>query len=81
MAFLGFPLGGVAAAVLVGAITTPLGGALGGAATGALIGAAQWLVLRRHLPLTSGWIAATALGMGIGLALGARLDDHAGSRG
>ena len=40
VAFLGFPLGGAAAAVLVGAITTPLAGALGGAVTGAVIGAA-----------------------------------------
>ena len=69
VAFLGFPLGGTAAAVLVGAITTPLTGALGGALTGAVIGAAQWLVLRRRLPLTPAWIAATALGMGTGLAL------------
>jgi len=69
MAFFGFPVGGAAAAVLVGAITTPLEGALGGAVTGAVIGAAQWLVLRRRLPLTPAWIAATALGMGAGLAL------------
>ena len=34
-----------------------------------MIGAAQWLVLRRRLPLTPAWIAATALGMGTGLAL------------
>jgi hypothetical protein len=69
VAFLGFPLGGTAAAVLVGAITTPLTGALGGALTGSVIGATQWLVLRRRLPLTPAWIAATALGMGVGLAL------------
>src|SRR5215212_9179307 len=69
VAFLGFPLGGAAAAVLVGAITTPLTGALGGALTGAVIGAAQWLVLRRRFPVTPVWSAATALGMGVGLAL------------
>jgi hypothetical protein len=34
-----------------------------------VIGAAQWLVLRRHLPLTRWWIAATAIGMAGGLAL------------
>jgi hypothetical protein len=81
VAFLGFPLGGTAAAVLVGAITTPLTGALGGALTGAVIGAAQWLVLRRRLPLTPAWIAATALGMGVGLALSIALlgTDTAGS--
>jgi hypothetical protein len=51
VAFLLFPLGGSAAAVLFGAITTPLTGALGGAVTGAVIGAAQWPVLRRRLML------------------------------
>jgi hypothetical protein len=81
VAFLGFPLGGTAAAVLVGAITTPLAGALGGALTGAVIGVAEWLVLRRRLPLTPAWIAATALGMGVGLALSIALlgTDTAGS--
>jgi hypothetical protein len=69
LAFLGFPLGGVVAAALIGPITTPLAGALGGAATGAVIGAAEWLALRRRLPLSPWWIAATALGMGAGLAL------------
>jgi hypothetical protein len=69
VAFLGFPLGGGLAYLIIGSITTPLTGALGGVITGAVIGAAQWLVLRRRLPLTSVWVAATALGMGIGLAL------------
>lgn len=73
LAFLGFPLGGVAAAALIGPITTPLGGAIGGIITGAIVGAAQWLALRRRLSLTRGWIAATALGMGAGLALGIAL--------
>lgn len=70
LAFVGFPLGGVAAAALVGPITTPLAGAIGGAITGAVLGAVQWLALRRRLPLPAAWVAATALGMGVGLALG-----------
>jgi len=73
LAFLGFPLGGVAAAALVGPITTPLAGAIGGAVTGAVLGAIQWLALRRRLSLSPWWIAATGLGMGIGLALGIAL--------
>lgn len=73
LAFLGFPLGGVAAYTLTGPIATPLAGAIGGAATGAVIGAVQWLVLRRRLPLTLGWIVATAAGMAVGLALGVAL--------
>jgi len=68
VAFFRFPLGGLAGGALVGPITTPLAGALGGAATGVVIGAAEWLVLRRRLPVSAWWIAATALGMGAGLA-------------
>ena len=73
LAFIGFPLGGLAASALVGGVTTPLDGAIGGAATGAVIGLAQWLVLRRRLALTPWWIAATAVGMAAGLALGIAL--------
>ena len=73
LAFLGFPLGGLAAAALVGGVTTVLDGILGGLATGAVIGLAQWLVLRHRLRLTSWWIGATAAGMGVGLALGIAL--------
>jgi hypothetical protein len=80
LAFLGFPLGGLAATALVGGVTTPLDGAIGGAATGAVVGLVQWLVLRRRLGLTPWWIAATAAGMGAGLALGIALQgtDTAG---
>ena len=73
LAFIGFPLGGLAASALVGGVTTPLDGVIGGAATGAVIGLAQWLVLRRRLALPPWWIAATAAGMGAGLALGIAL--------
>jgi len=73
LAFLGFPLGGLAASALVGGITTPLEGLIGGAASGAVIGLTQWLVLRRRLALTAWWIAATAVGMGVGLGLGIAL--------
>jgi hypothetical protein len=69
LAFLGFPLGGLAAWTLIGPVTTPLRGAAAGALTGAVLGAAQWLALRRRLPLSPWWSAATALGMGAGLLL------------
>jgi hypothetical protein len=55
---------------LAGAVTGIPQAAIGGAATGAVIGLAQWLVLRRRLPLTPWWIAVTAAGMSVGLALG-----------
>lgn len=73
LAFLGFPLGGLAGLGLAGPIIGVPQAALGGAATGAVIGAAQWLVLRRRLPLAPWWIAATAAGMSGGLALGVGL--------
>jgi hypothetical protein len=68
-AFLGFPIGGAAATLLVGPIDTVGGAAIGGAVAGAVIGAAQWLVLRRRLPLSVLWVPVTAGGMALGLAL------------
>ena len=75
LAFLGFPIGGWLAFVLVGSVEGVVSGALGGALAGAVIGAAQWLVLRRYPRLRIGpeWILATALGVAIGDALGALL--------
>lgn len=70
LAFLGFPLGGLLALVLVGSVDGALSGALGGALAGAAIGAAQWSVLRRYLKVGPEWILATALGVAIGDALG-----------
>jgi hypothetical protein len=73
LAFLGFPIGGLLALVLVGSVEGVLSGALGGALAGAVIGAAQWLALRGHLRLGPGWILATALGVAIGDGVGALL--------
>ena len=73
LAFLGFPLGGQLALVVVGSMEGLVSGALGGALAGAVIGAAQWLVLRRYLRVGPEWVLATALGVAIGDALGALL--------
>jgi hypothetical protein len=73
LAFLGFPLGGLLALFVVGAMEGLVSGALGGALAGAVIGAAQWLVLRRYLRVGPEWVLATALGVAIGDALGALL--------
>jgi hypothetical protein len=75
LAFLGFPIGGYLAFVVVGSVEGVVSGALGGALAGAVIGAAQWLVLRRYLRVGPEWILATALGVAIGDALGALLTD------
>jgi hypothetical protein len=73
LAFLGFPLGGLLALMVVGPVEEVLSGALGGALAGAVIGAAQWLVLRRYLRVGPEWILATALGVAIGDGVGALL--------
>jgi hypothetical protein len=73
LTFLGFPLGGLLALVVVGSMEGLVSGALGGALAGAVIGAAQWLVLRRYLRVGPEWVLATALGVAIGDGLGALL--------
>ena len=55
--------------MLVGPIDTVGGATIGGAVAGGVIGAAQWLVLRRRLPLSVLWVPVTAGGMALGLAL------------
>ncbi len=81
LAFLGFPLGGWLAIVLVGSVEGAVSGALGGALAGAVIGAAQWLALRGHLRVGPEWILATALGVAIGDAVGALLTGAGTSLG
>jgi len=52
---------------------------MAGAVAGAVIGAAQWVVLRRRIPLSALWAPGTAGGMAAGMALGSLLlgDDTA----
>jgi hypothetical protein len=69
VAFLGFPLGGSLAALLIGSITTTVQAGLAGAITGAILGGVQWLVLRTAMPLPLWWVVATSAGMSLGLAL------------
>ncbi len=76
LAFLGIPVAGLVGIAVAGPLTTTLDGVLGGVAAGAVIGLAQWLVLRQRLSLSPWWIAATAAGMGAGLALGWLLQGH-----
>jgi hypothetical protein len=68
--FLAFPIAGVAGSVVAGRVDSPTAALVGGLITGAVIGAGQWLVSRGRLRPVP-WIVATALGMGLGLLLGA----------
>jgi hypothetical protein len=73
LTFLGFPLGGLLALMLVGSVEGAVSGALAGALAGAVLGVAQWLLLRRYIRVGSEWILATALGVAIGDGVGALL--------
>ena len=71
---LGFPVGGYIANLTVGAVDSVGTALAGGLIAGVVIGAAQWLALRRVVPWT--WIAATSVGMAVGLTLGAVIVDY-----
>ncbi len=67
--FIAYPLAGLAARAVAGNIDDLTSAVSGGLAAGAVLGVIQCLALR-SLPRQR-WIASTALGMGVGLALGA----------
>ncbi|MDI3212184.1 hypothetical protein [Arthrobacter sp. AL12] len=67
LTFLGFPLGGWLAAVLVGPVHDPAAAAAAGAIAGAVIGLTQWWALRSRVGWR--WPVATAFGMASGSAL------------
>jgi hypothetical protein len=69
--FAGFPLGGLLADLTVGPVDGLGPAVAGGLITGALLGAVQWWGLGRRRPAPSRWVAATALGLAAGLAVGA----------
>jgi hypothetical protein len=71
VAFVSFPIAGIAAQATVGRINDAGAALIGGLIAGAVIGAGQWLVARRLLGDPLAWIAATAAAMGIGLLAGA----------
>jgi hypothetical protein len=68
--FLAFPLAGLAGTAVAGRVDSPLAALLGGTVTGLVIGTGQALVSHRRLD-PWWWIPATAIGMGLGLLLGA----------
>ncbi len=69
--FVAFIIGGALATGAVGRINDVGSALVGGMIAGAVIGTGQWLVARRLLGNPQTWIPATALAMGIGLAVGA----------
>ena len=71
VAFVSFPIAGIAAQAATGRINDAVAALLGGLIAGAIIGTGQWLAARRLLGDPLAWIAATAAAMGIGLLAGA----------
>lgn len=73
LSFAGFPLGGLAAMILVGPINSTTAALLGGLLTGAVLGVVQAWALRLDRSQAVRWIVATAVGSALGLAVGATL--------
>jgi hypothetical protein len=71
LSFLGFPLGGFLAELLFGPVDGPLPAVLGGLITGAVLGAVQAWALGRNRLAPVAWIVATAIGLAVGLSIGA----------
>ncbi len=68
--FFGFPLGGFVAELIAGPVDGVVAALLGGAITGTILGAVQSWGMGPKGPAAGGWIAASAAGLAIGLALG-----------
>jgi hypothetical protein len=78
-AFLGFSIGGTAAAALLGPVENVGAAAIGCVVAGGVVGAAQWLVLRRRLPLSALWVIVTAgavRGSSSAAPIGPRMSIH-----
>ncbi|SEC02252.1 hypothetical protein [Streptomyces sp. TLI_105] len=73
--FLAFPIAGLAGRAAAGPVDDAMSALVGGVVTGAVIGAGQALVSSGRLSPPR-WSAATAVGGGLGLLLGAALVGH-----
>lgn len=80
LCILGIPIGGYLGNIVAGPVDSVTSALLGGALTGAVVGFAQWLLLRRSLGVGLGWIAASSLGLAVGLAVGAMAVGYETSR-
>lgn len=76
VSFLGFPLGGFAATIVVGPVDSLTAALIGGLITGTILGAAQSWGLGRSGPPALQWIAATAVGLAAGFGVGSAVVDY-----
>ncbi len=73
--FVAFPVAGLAGTAVAGRVDSPVAALLGGAVAGLVVGLGQVVVSSRRLD-PRWWIPATAIGMGLGLLLGAAVVDY-----
>ena len=76
VSFAGFPLGGAVAFLLSGPVDDLAAALTGGLVTGAVLGAVQAWALGDARPRATTWTLATAIGLMIGLAVGASVVDY-----
>ena len=76
VSFLGFPLGGLAAILVVGAVDNLTAALIGGLITGTILGAAQSWAMGRSGPPALPWIAATGVGFMAGFGVGSSVVDY-----
>lgn len=74
--FLGFPLGGYIAFLVVGPLDSTSTGLAGGAVAGLVVGLAQSWALSSSGPRAGAWVMSTAVAMAAGTALGAAVTDY-----
>jgi hypothetical protein len=79
--FLGFPFGGVAAELIAGPVDGLAPALIGGAITGAVLGGVQSWGMGSNGPPARLWVAASAVGLTVGLALGSAAVDYGTSLG
>ena len=76
--FLAFPVAGLAGTAVAGRVDDPIAALVGGTVAGLVIGVGQTLAGRGRLDIRK-WAPATAVGMGLGLLLGAVVVDYSTS--
>lgn len=77
VSFVGFPLGGLAVLLTIGAVDGMAGALIAGLIAGAILGAAQSWAMGRTGPATARWMTGTAVGMMAGFGVGSAVVDYA----
>ena len=79
--FIGFPIGGLVAELVVGPVDALVAALVGGAVTGLILGAVQAWGLVPNKVIPEAWVGATAAGLAVGLAIGAETVSYGTSLG